>query len=103
MIRHLFSISLMCTCLPALADYKEDIMEPWIGATQEELTVKWGYPQTANDVVKIDDETTIFTYRSFQRGFGGRMHCMVSFTIKKKIVSGYKYEGGHCPKFKRYK
>lgn len=102
-MRHLISVFLMCASLSALADYKVDIMEPWLGATQEELTGKWGFPQTANDVVKIDDETTIYTYRSFRGGFGGPMRCVVSFTIKKKIVSGYKYEGGHCPKLKREK
>lgn len=87
--------------LSACASYKNDIMEPWLGATLDELTDKWGYPQTANDVFKIDDETTIFTYRSFRDGFNGPSPCLVSFTIKNKIISRYKYEGDNCPRNKK--
>jgi len=89
------------TLLSACASYKNDVMDPWVGATQEELTNRWGYPQTANDVFKIDDETTIYTYRSFRYGPNGPTPCLVSFTIKKKIVTGYKYEGGNCPRIKK--
>lgn len=102
-MRCLTTILLLFSTFSVLAGYKEKYMEPWIGATQEELTKKWGYPQTANDVVKIDDETTVFTYRSNNVGWGGRIKCLVSFTIKKKVVTRFKYEGGHCPKIRRRK
>jgi hypothetical protein len=91
----------MVVVAPASAGYKNDVMEPWLGATQDELTAKWGYPQTANDVVKIDDDTTVFTYRSFRNGFGGPSRCVISFTMKKKIVTGYRYDGANCPRHKR--
>ncbi len=100
-MERLIIIVALVALLSACASYKTDVMEPWVGATLDELTNKWGYPQTANDVFKIDDETTIFTYRSFREGFVGPIPCLVSFTIKKKIVSGFKYEGGNCPRIKK--
>src|SRR3990172_5674665 len=91
------------------AAFKNDVMEPWIGATNEELVEKWGYPQSANDLLKIDDTTTIYTYRSNRslgsgphRNFGGGpTECVISFTVKNNVVTRYKYEGGNCPKIKR--
>ena len=57
--------------------------------------------QKPNDVVKIDDEITVFTYRSFRDGFAGPAACVVSFTMKNKTVTTWKYEGGNCPRNKR--
>jgi hypothetical protein len=96
--RHLLIVGLFtAVAVSACGTYKDAIMEPWLGATQNELTQKWGYPQTANDVVKFDDGTTNFTYRSYRGGD----FCLVSFTLKRGIVAGYKYEGGNCPRIER--
>ena len=100
-MRHFLLFLLLASSPPVSAGYKDDVMEPWLGATQDELVSKWGYPQTANDLFKIDDETTIFTYRSFRDGFIGPAPCLVSFTIKKNVVTGYKYEGQNCPRIRR--
>ena len=88
---------LMVVVSAASAGYEDVIMKPWIGATQDELTSKWGYPQSANDYVKISDEITIFTYRSNRL----QVRCVISFTVKNKTVIGWKYEGGNCPRHKR--
>ena len=98
------TICLLAISLPAFASYKKAIMEPWIGATKDELTAKWGYPQTADDLVKIDKDTVVFSYRS--RNFSypvGYLSCIVSFTLKNDVVIAYKYLGGNCPKIKRHK
>ncbi len=92
-------LALFAAC--ALANYASKILEPWIGATKEELVAKWGYPQSANDLVRIDDETIVFTYRSFRAGFAGLEPCVVSFTLVDDIVTQWKYEGANCPRYKR--
>jgi len=83
------------------AGYTKNIMEPWMGASLEELTAKWGFPQSKNDLFKVDENTTIYTYRSNRGGIGGEIKCTVSFTLRNKIVVGFKYEGGNCPRNKR--
>ena len=85
--------------LPVFASYKKAIMEPWLGATRDELTAKWGYPQSADDLVKIDNDTVVFSYRSSVR----RVECIVSFTLKNDVVIAWKYRGGNCLRIKRDK
>jgi hypothetical protein len=85
----------------ALANYANDVMKPWVGATKQELIAKWGYPQAVNDLVQIDEDTVVYTYRSFRAGIGGPMPCVVSFTLQKEVVTQWKYEGEHCPRYKR--
>ena len=85
----------------ALANYANDVMKPWVGATKQELVAKWGYPQAATDLVQIDEDTVVYTYRSFRTGIGGSMPCVVSFTLQKEVVIQWKYEGEHCPRYKR--
>jgi hypothetical protein len=85
----------------AFANYRDDVLKPWVGATKQELVAKWGYPQAANDIVRIDEETTVYSYRSFRMGAGGQMHCVVSFTLHKDVVVQWKYEGENCPRYKR--
>lgn len=72
------------------------------GALEAELVAKWGYPQEANDLVRINDEVIIYTFRSRRRGPGGPTNCVVSFTIKSGVVTGYRVEGGDCPKIARF-
>lgn len=72
-----------------------------MGASLDELTAKWGFPQSADDLFKVNDTTTIYTYRSNRGGIGGQIKCTVSFTVRNKTVAGFKYEGGHCPRNKR--
>jgi hypothetical protein len=97
------AILLLGIALPpgAHAAYDDDILQPWVGATQDELAAGWGYPQSANDYVKIDEEITIFTYRSFRGGIGGSAVCVVSFTLRSKVVVGWRREGENCPRNKR--
>lgn len=86
-----------------VAGYTKNIMEPWMGATLNELTSAWGFPQSSDDLFKVNETTTIYTYRSNRGGIGGQLKCAVSFTIRDKKVVGFKYEGGHCPRIKRKK
>jgi hypothetical protein len=95
------AVALVAFTVTALANYANDVMKPWVGATKQELVAKWGYPQAANDLVRIDEETVVYTYRSFRVGFGGPMPCVVSFTLQKDVVVQWKYEGEHCPRHKR--
>ena len=85
----------------ALADYASKILKPWVGATKQELVAKWGYPQSANDLIRVDDETTVYTYRSFRAGFAGPEPCVVSFTLVNDRVTQWKYEGANCPRYNR--
>ncbi len=102
-MRLLLIILLLTTTFSVSAGYKKDIMEPWMDATQAELVAAWGYPQTDKDHFKVNDNTTIYTYRSNRGSIGGQIKCTVSFTIRKDVVVGYKYEGGNCPRNKRKK
>lgn len=95
------TISLAIFSLYSCTSYKETIMQPWVGAPKKELIVKWGYPQSANDLVKIDDSITVYSYRSYREGPTGRFPCVVSFTIKNETVISYKYEGSNCPRIQR--
>jgi hypothetical protein len=85
----------------ALANYANKIMKPWVGATKQELVAKWGYPQSANDLIRIDEQTVVYTYRSFRAGAVGPEPCVVSFTLVNDIVTLWKYEGANCPRYKR--
>jgi len=96
-------ISTAPTMTFAKGDKYKDLMEEWKGASQEEVVAGWGNPQSQSDIVKIDDKTTVYTYRSMRMGMFGVMPCTVSFTLTNKTVSDYKYEGGNCPKNKRQK
>jgi len=98
-VRFLLIILLLTTTLNISAGYKKNIMEPWMDATRAELTAAWGYPQAAGDHFKLNDKTTIYTYRSNRNN----VSCVISFTIRNDIVVGYKYEGGNCPRKKRKK
>jgi hypothetical protein len=108
-MQRLITTFVLVGLLSACASYRNDIMEPWIGASQEELVMRWGYPQSANDLIKINDTTSVFTYRSYRslghgpwRNFGGGPSlCAVSFTLKNSVVANYRYEGENCPKIKR--
>jgi hypothetical protein len=100
-MRRLLAIALLITTFSVSAGYTQTIMEPWVGASLDELTSKWGFPQSADDLFKVNDTTTIYTYRSNRGGIGGQLKCTVSFTIRNKVVVGFKYEGGHCPRNKR--
>ncbi len=103
MVRFLLTVLLLTITLNVSAGYKKDIMEPWMDASQAELVAAWGYPQTAEDLFKVNDNTTIYTYRSNRSSIGGQIKCTVSFTIRNEIVAGYKYEGGNCPRNRRKK
>lgn len=100
-MRNALLIFMFVFSLPVSAGYTKDIMEPWMGATRDEVVAQWGYPQAATDIINIDDKTTVYTYRSKRGGFGGQLECVVSFTFTNNIVTGFKYEGGHCPRHKR--
>ena len=102
-MRLFFGAILLSFSFSAFAGYEKSVMVPWLGASQNELVQKWGYPQTSNDVVKIDDETTIFTYQGSRTIAGMRKHCVISFTLQNKTVTGYKVAGANCPKIKRGK
>ena len=94
--------SLAAVTPAALADYASKILKPWLGATKQELVEKWGYPQSANDIIRIDDEITVYTYRSFRTaGPSGPAPCVVSFTLTGDRVTYWKYEGANCPRYKR--
>jgi len=92
---------LMAMPMSLHAAYADKILKPWVGASQEELVAKWGYPQSANDLFNIDEDTVVFTYRSFRNGPGGPAACTVSFTMKAKKVIAWKYEGANCPRLQR--
>jgi hypothetical protein len=102
-MRKLLIVVLLSCSFTVVAGYTKDIMEPWMGATLKELTNAWGFPQSADDLFKVSETTTIYTYRSNRGGIGGQLKCAVSFTIRENKVVGFKYEGGHCPRIKRKK
>lgn len=77
------------------------IISEWSGASQDELVRAWGFPETQNDLVTIDNHTQVFTYRSFNDGFDGPAICVISFTLTDKIVTQWKYRGANCTKIER--
>ncbi|HET6807284.1 MAG TPA: hypothetical protein VFH59_17755 [Frateuria sp.] len=80
------------------AQYETKVMQPWLGASQAELISKWGYPTSAGDIVNVDSETTVYTYRSVLGGWAGPPGaCVVSFTLRSQTVVAWKYNGANCP------
>lgn len=84
------------------ARYETKVMHPWLGASQTELVGKWGYPTSAGDIVNIDGDTTVYTYRSVLGGWAGPPGtCVVSFTMRNQTVIAWKYNGANCPNIRR--
>ena len=103
MHRLILTLTLASFALYSCATYTTRILEPWLGASKEELIVKWGYPQSASDVVKFENDILIYTYRSFTSGYGAYhpTQCVISFTMKKEIITSYKVIGADCPRIER--
>ena len=68
-------------------------MDEWVGARRDEWVSVWGYPQQANDVVAIDDETLVYSYRSAT--------CVVSVTFVGDVIRSWRYNGANCPRGRR--
>lgn len=86
------------------ASYKTKVLQPWLGASEAEVVQKWGYPQSANDVVRIDDSTKVYTYRSARGSFltpNIAVACVVSFTFRDDKVISDKFEGDNCASIAR--
>jgi len=93
------AVMLISSCVT----YDQKIMQPWVGATKDELVSKWGYPQSASDLFQVNESTTVYSYRSYRTDVmsGTLTPCTVSFTIEHDLVKAYKYEGSNCPKIER--
>jgi len=89
--------------LSACAAYQATILDPWVGATKAELVEGWGYPTSNDDIVKIDDTITVYSYRSkIDIGFdAGPQDCVVSFTLERDIVTSARYVGANCIRHER--
>jgi hypothetical protein len=68
-------------------------MEEWVGAERSEWVSVWGYPQHATDVVEVDDETLVYSYRSAT--------CVVSVTFVRDVLRQWRYRGQNCPRGRR--
>ena len=103
MIRPKITLIIVVVLISSCAVYNEEIMQPWLGASKDELVSKWGYPQSANDYFKINESTTVYSYRSYRPDVwsGLPTPCTVSFTIENDLVKAYKYEGSNCPRIER--
>lgn len=98
----LISLLLTLASISGCASYKTAVMDPWMGASETELIQGWGYPQSANDIVKIDSEKKVYTYRYNTGSFmNGPSSCVVSFTLDRGYVQGWKYNGANCPRYVR--
>ena len=93
---------LAAVALTACASYGSTTLDPWVGASEDELTQVWGYPQTANDIARIDDTKTTYTYRYLSNSlFSPPTPCVVSFTLENRRVRAWRYNGGNCPNNER--
>jgi len=99
-MRKFISVVFLVISLPVAANYTTEIMQAWMGASIDEVTAKWGKPKP-EDILKLDEKTTLYKYESFRSIAGGRLKCVVTFTIRDQAVVGFKYDGGHCPRIKR--
>ncbi len=92
------SVLLLLGC----ARYKDSVMAPWVGAPEDELVAAWGYPSAANDIVTINDQTKVYTYRYVTTGpDGSPSSCRVSFTLTAGVVARWEYNGSGCPRNRR--
>ena len=102
-----FSIAVNLTIVAGLmltscGTYEPTILAPWEGASKEELVAKWGYPQSANDIVKVEPNVVVYTCRSSSSYGGNSWSCAVSFTLTDDVVTAFKYVGPDCIRHKRY-
>lgn len=99
-MRHVLLITALL--LAGCGSFAARVLQPWVGAPESELVQKWGYPQSANDIVTINDNTKVYTYRSNNAGLlSPAAECVISFTIEAGYVSSGKYVGDNCPSFRR--
>lgn len=89
--------------LVGCATYQEKILDPWIGASRAELVSAWGYPQHAADVVRIDDNVSVYTYRNgtLLNLNGVTSRCVVSFSIEADKVTTARANGSECRRIAR--
>jgi hypothetical protein len=69
-----------------------------MGASESELVGRWGYPQSATDIVRVDAGTKVYTYRSDRSSWQGPqlIPCAVSFTLRDDRVVAGNYVGDNC-------
>ena len=94
MIRNLILFVILAPLAAHGATFRS-IMAEWEGATRSEWVDVWGYPTIANDLVIVDDETLVYSYRS--------RSCRVSVTFEKDILTRWQHQGKKCPKHRRPK
>lgn len=97
-----------------------DILQPWIGQSEERLLQAWGTPQ---NVLYVTDNEKVFTYTQFSshpHGFQAYPHevyypaiavpdfglssqpayttyyCKTLFTIRDYIITNYSFNGDGC-------
>jgi len=89
---------LIATLVSACASYDSRVLDPWVGAGKAELVAAWGYPQSANDLVRIDDRVTVYTYRNpgTSAMTGQPSTCAVSFSIEADRVTSARRVGTEC-------
>lgn len=92
----------LVAALTGCATYEETVMRPWGGAPERELVGAWGYPASANDIVRIDASTKVYTYRYVTSdAMGNPSTCRITFTLTDGVVSRWEYNGAGCPRNKR--
>lgn len=80
-----------------------NLMEQWIGKTQEQVTRAWGYPMDADHVIQLGD-VTVYTYEfGMTEGlrfgsFGSNGPCRIAFVFRANKVLRNRWEGKFCPR-----
>ncbi|MDR7135317.1 hypothetical protein J2X06_002526 [Lysobacter niastensis] len=78
-------------------------MNPWLGASKNELVSVWGYPTASIDIVQVNDQIKVYTYRyaTSDAMTGAPTTCRISFTLRSDYVERWDLNGGGCPRNER--
>ena len=81
---------LLAACASNSTDY-EDLLDNWVGSSQQVLITSWGDPAEVSYPVPGQE---LWTY--FQTSPSGAEFCRTSFTISNGMVTDYTFEGDNC-------
>ena len=103
LMKRLFFVFALVSPVMAQGAKFDELMQEWVGKTQEQVTRSWGYPMHADHVLRLG-EVTVFTYEfGMSEGLrfgslGSNGPCRLAFVFRDNKVIQQRWEGKFCPR-----